>query len=373
MWPRGFVVLVFAGVGLVACSGSMGSNSAMPQTMSSPNFGVNPTPAPSPTAASNVLTYGDNANFQELPSVGGFGGAIAFPTAGPATPAPTKGGKSPSPAPAPTAVEIAIGATLYIHKPEDGPDLNLASGKGKHRKGREHPARALAYIELLPTHDATLTAYPRIAIDIPRDIATEYRDGEFGIALWNSGEKDNVYRLAVEALDTSATPPPTSAPVHTHEPEAKASGPATATPTPGAPLFTPTPTPQPTRMPNGQFPTAPPTQGGVAHGGVAASAAPTLPPQRILFAATQSTLKLVANRPAIFVVYALPEPAISPTPKPSGSPKATTEEHGGSPAPRVLESAPAPAPSGGGATPAAASGSSAPRTIQTTPAPGASP
>ena len=50
MWPRGFVLLILAGASLAACSGSMGANSAMPQTLSSPNFGVNPTPAPSPSS-----------------------------------------------------------------------------------------------------------------------------------------------------------------------------------------------------------------------------------------------------------------------------------------------------------------------------------
>jgi|HubBroStandDraft_1064217.scaffolds.fasta_scaffold15253_2 hypothetical protein len=342
MWPHGFVLLILAGASLAACSGSMGSGSAMPQTLSSPNFGVNPTPAPSPLSATAVLTYGDNANFQELPSIGGFGGAIAFPTAGPATPAPSKAGKSPTPEAAPTAVEIAIGVTLWVHKPEDGPDLNLESGKGKKRHGREHPARALAYIELLPTHDATLTSYPRIAIDIPRDIAAEYRDGEFGIALWDSGEKDNVYRLAVEAIDTSATPPPTAPPAHATG--AATSTAAPTTPPPGVtipPLFTPTPTASPTRLPNGQLPTAGPSNGPHA------TAAPTLPPQRVLFFGTPVTLHLLANRPAIFAVYALPEPAVTPTPKASGSPSA-----GASPAattaslvqPQTLVSTPQPQP-----------------------------
>jgi hypothetical protein len=346
MWPRGFVLLILAGAGLAACSGSLGSSGAMPAALSSPNFGGNPTPAPSPSAASAVLTYGDNANFQELPEVGGFGGAIAFPTAGPATPAPanSKAKGSPTPAPAPTAVEIAMGVTLSIHKPEDGPDLNLAGGKGHKHKGREHPARALCYIEILPTHDATLTEYPRVAVDIPREIATEYRDGEFGIALWNSGEKDSVYHLHVANLDTTAPPPP-SAHVSEHSPVTHESptGSNTAPPTPASAVtpppgvFTPTPTPTPTRMPNGQMPTNAPS-GGPGHGLAHASAEPTLPPQRILFASTQIPLHLVANRPAIFAVYALPQQTdASPTPLPSPSRKpgaAAVTKTSGSPAPR---------------------------------------
>ncbi len=42
---------------------------------------------------------------------------------------------------------------------------------------------------------------------MPREIASQYRDGEFGLALWNSGEKESKYRLAVAERDT-ATPPP---------------------------------------------------------------------------------------------------------------------------------------------------------------------
>src|SRR6202011_5311856 len=47
------------------------------------------------------------------------------------------------PAPAPTPVAITVGATLSVVKPEDGPDLNFESGKGKKKRTREQPARAL--------------------------------------------------------------------------------------------------------------------------------------------------------------------------------------------------------------------------------------
>jgi hypothetical protein len=39
-----------------------------------------------------------------------------------------------------------------------------------------------------------------------------------------------------------------------------------------------------------------------------------LPPQRILFAGTETPLKLIANRPAIFALYALPHPKATPAP-----------------------------------------------------------
>src|SRR5579875_1896207 len=190
-----------------ACSGGFGSGSTMPNALPSPGAGNPTAPASAAPVSSNaVLTYGASTAFQELPEVGGFSGAIAFPKEPEPTPAPAKKGQTPAPAGA--AEDIAIGATLYVKKPEDGPDLNFEKGKGRHKKSREHPARALAWIELLPTHDATLPSYPRIAIDVPREVASEYRDGEFGVGLWNSGEKDSAYRLAVAELDQTSTPPP---------------------------------------------------------------------------------------------------------------------------------------------------------------------
>jgi len=307
-----------------ACSGGFGSGSTMPNAIGSPGFG-NPTPAPSPSPVSSeaVLTYGASTAFQELPEVGGYSAAIAFPKEVEPTAPPPKKGQTPGPAPA--AQDIAIGATLYVKKPEDGPDLNFEKGKGRHRKTREHPARALAWIELLPTHDATLPSYPRIAIDVPREVASEYRDGEFGVGLWNSGEKDSAYRLAVAELDQTATPPPLA-------PRAVAVG----SPKPSAsPSGSPRPNGLPTMTPYGSpTPSASPTPAmrlnGMPLPGAAAapSAAPTLPPARMVFAGTATPLKLVANRPAIFVIYALPKPSGSPAP--SAKPAAKTA---GSPAP----------------------------------------
>ncbi len=226
-----------------------------------------------------------------------------------------------------------------MKKPEDGPDLNFEKGKGRHRKSREHPARALAWIELIPTHDATLPAYPRIAIDVPREIATQYRDGEFGIGLWNSGEKDSAYRLAVEEVDQSATPPPmvVHAPPSGPKPSASPSG----SPKPGAPTMmpfgTPAPSPSPLRGPNGL-----PIPATGVNRAAGPSAAPTLPPARMLFAGTATPLKLVANRPAVFVIYALPHPAAAPAPSGNPKPVASAKVTATPPPPSPPTSAPAP-------------------------------
>jgi hypothetical protein len=272
---------------------------------------------------SNILTIGTSNAFQTLPEIGGYSGQIAFPLVDPELRTPPPKG---TPFPSPTPVAISIGATLSVVKPSDGPDLNLESGKGKKAHTRDRPARALAYLELLPTHDVTLSSYPRITLDIPREIASQYRDGEFGLALWNSGEKDSAYRLAVADLDAVSTPPPALA----RAVSSAANGAATASASAGSAAFTsPSPPgmmPNRTGMPPGMGGNVPMNGapngpiGSVASGGPTASAAPTLPPQRILFAGTATPLKLIANRPAVFALYALPHPKATPAPAGSAAP-----------------------------------------------------
>ena len=318
---------VALGATVAACSGSFGSGTGLPQTLASPGFGQ-PTASPSPTSTTSILTYGESTAFQNVPEIGGYSASLAFPKAPEPTKAPevaAKGKKDATPAPAPPPVAIAVGATLSLAKPADGPDLNFESGKGKRKKTREHPARALAYITLLPTHDITLDAYPRITLDIPREIASQYRDGEFGLALWNAGEKDAKYRLAVAELDTVTTPPPmpraAAAATAAASPKAGASGAPAATATPATPLITPRP--GASGIP-GPFGPGVPNASGIPAPGPSA----TLPPQRLLFSGTAAPLKLVANRPAVFALYALPHPAAA-----SPRPGAAAPQASGSPQP----------------------------------------
>jgi hypothetical protein len=324
---------VVLGAAFAACSGSFGSGSGLPNTAATPNFGQGNSPTPPANQSSVILTYGESTAFQELPSVGGYGGAIAFPKAPEPTAAPAKNDKNKkdaSPPAAPTPVAVSIGVTLSLVKPQDGPDLNFTSGKGKRKKTREHPARALAYVTLLPTHDATLESYPRFALDVPREIASQYRDGEFGLALWNSGEKDARYRLAVAELDTVSTPPPARviAPASVASPAGSAK--------PGA-SGAPSPAPSASSGTRISGPVASPGTSG-SPGVVGPSVAPTLPPQRLLFAATSTTLKLVANRPAVFALYALPHPAAG-TPAPKASDSATAAAAAATSAPSVKPAA----------------------------------
>jgi hypothetical protein len=304
-------VLILAGAVLAACSGNFGSGTTPPNgLLPSGNLaGINPTPSPTPNSASNIVTYGSSAAFQPLPSAAGYGGAIAFTV--------------PSPKPS-GFTDVSIGATLSVVRPTDAPDLNLAT-KGKKGKKRERPARSLVYLTLLATHDMTLDALPRIAIDVPRDIVTIYREGDFGIALYNAGAKDGTFRLAVAELDTAATPPPTPSPNPSAPP------PPSAIPVSASPSPSPSPTPSgSTRpgvasaspLPSGVTP-APGTSGLPS---ATPAASPTLPPQRITFAATPGTIKLTANRPVVFALYALPVASPAPNPRLSAASGAAVPE-----------------------------------------------
>ncbi len=324
-------VLILVGAALAACSGNFGSGTTPPNgLLPSGNLaGISPTPTPTPNSASDILTYGSSSAFQPLPNAAGYGGAIAFTV--------------PSPKPS-GFTDIAVGATLSTVRPTDAPDLNLATG-GKTGKKRERPARALVFITLLPTHDMTLDAYPRIAIDVPRDIVAVYREGEFGIALYNAGTKDTTFKLNVADLDTG-TPPPTPTPNPSAPPPPTAI-PLSATPSPNASASGVSPSPVASGSP----------VAGASGSPAAPSASPTLPPQRITFAGTATPLKLTANRPVVFALYALPVVTPSPGAKASGSAgaeKAATESSAepvasGSPSvgkSPVATGSPVPSPSG---------------------------
>jgi hypothetical protein len=299
-------VLIVLGAALAACSGNFGSGTTPPGgLLPSGNLaGINPTPTPTPNSASNIVSYGTSGDFQPLPNAAGYGGAIAFPV--------------PSPK---LSAEVAIGATISIVKPDDVPDLNLLT-KGKAGKKRERRARPLAYLSLLATHDVTLDVYPRIAIDVPRDIVTIYRESELGLALFNSGAKDTTFKLAVAEPDT-ATPPPTPTPNPSAPPPPTAI-PISASASPGATA-------------SGAAPAGATPAGATASGATPAGASPsprpsgapsalTLPPQRVLFAATATTLKLTANRAVVFALYALPVPTPSPSPHASASASGSAPE-----------------------------------------------
>lgn len=313
--------LAFAAL-LAACSGNIGSGqSTLPGTL--PNGTTNvqqvnpPAPTASPESASNVATLGETAP-QALPAVMGWSGTIAFPkpTTPPAAGASAQPKSSPS-APAASDSAVSVGVTAAVVDPPDAPRFN--SGKGR-RSGAKHAdpnaTTGLFFIALLATADVTLGEYPKIAIDVPREIAAKYRDDTFGLALYDPQTKGKTYRLAVAERDLTSP-----APV----------APSVATPSPSA---------SPTTLPaGGPGPFTPPPVGSGLEAG-------TLPPEHVAFAATPATLILKANRPVVFALYVTPpQPTASPATAASPSPTASAAAVSPSPAASTATSAPAAAPS----------------------------
>ncbi len=335
-----------SGAALAACSGNFGAGSTAPGQVI-PSGPLNPgSPSPSPNSANGIVTYGESDTMQQLPTVGGYGGAISFPV----------------PSPKPSGFDnVPIGVTLALVAPTDAPDLNTQVG-GKKPKRRERPARPLLYVTLLATRDITLSSYPRIALDVPRDIVTIYRESELGLAFYNSTDKSKTYKLDVAQQE--GTPPPASP-----RPAGSGSGAPgtpvpTATPSPGpTPSASPSPTPTPTAsgspLPPGRSPTP------ARSGSPSPTPSPTLPPQRITFAAASGPLKLSANKPAVFALYALPVA----TPAPAAAAKAGTSSSS-SPSATSTEAsnvepsiAPPAAPSAPAAPAAPAVASATPRSV----------
>jgi hypothetical protein len=323
--PRSVLAaFVLAGAALAACSGNFGAGTTQPANVI-PSGPLNPpSPTPTPNSASGIVTYGASTDLQSIPTVGGYGGAIAFPV----------------PSPKPSGFdEIPVGVTIAVVAPAGVPNVNLQAA-GRRTRRRDRAARALVYISLLATRDITLPGTPRLAVDVPRDIVTTYRETELGLGFYNSGDaKAKTFSLAVTQQETPASAAPALSGA-----VAPASGAASPAASPGSPAPSATPSsapspspaatatssPSPAVLPPGTRPSGPPSP----------TPSPTLPPQRITFAAGTTPLKLSANKPFVFVVYALPVA----TPAPSPTPRVPAGRRGASPAPAPSSATAGPSP-----------------------------
>jgi len=298
-WLGASLALVAA---LAACSGNIGGGSStLPGGGASPISQVaQPTATPTPLQANSIVTYGDPgiAGPQPLPTIAGYGGTVTLPT-----PGPSPKGQQP----------VAIGITAGIVQPTDAPVFDPAAEKRKHNflagltKADTSAPVPLFFIALVATSDVTLHQLPKFAIDVPRDIVLKYRAGTFGLALFDPSKKSKRYDLDVAGIDQASPAPRASM----------------------APVPSPTPSVAPSALPSlrpGQIPSPGATP--------APKPSATLPPQRIAFLGTATDLQLVANRPVVFALYAIPvpKPTASPAPKPLAKGHAATE--------------PSPAPSG---------------------------
>ena len=271
-------VLILAGAALAACSGNFGSGTTPPNgLLAVGQFGRHQSDADArrrtPRATSS--TYGSLDAFQPLPNVAGYGGAIAFPV--------------PSPKPSGFA-DVAVGATLSIVSPERRARSQPRDAKGKKGKKRERPARALVYLTLLPTHDMTLESYPRIAIDVPRDIVDDLSRERIRTRDLQRGHQRHDVPLGRRRTRHARRPPPTPTPNPSAPPPPdRDSGQRSPTPSPSPGASAHRVRRQPP-LPSGV------TAGPATSGSAASVASPTLPPQRITFAGTAAPLKLTANR-----------------------------------------------------------------------------
>jgi hypothetical protein len=80
----------------------------------------------------------------------------------------------------------------------------------------------------------------------------------------------------------------------------------------------------------------------------------------VLFAGTAASLKLVANRPVVFALYALPVATPAPTPRASGALIQAAPIASGSPVPAASGPAPSTSPSAAPTTTPSGSASAAP-------------
>jgi len=320
--------LAFAAA-LAACSGNIGGGSStLPGSGASPISQVaQPTATPTPLQANIIATYGDpkvGSAPQPLPTIQGYGGTISFA----------------APSAAPKGGPVSIGITAGIVEPTDAPVFDPAAEARKKnfllglKKADKSAPVPLFFISLIATSDVSLHELPKISIDVARDIVLKYREGSFGLALFDPSKKTKRYDLAVAERDV-ASPLPAASPSPSPSPAPSSS----ASPSP-APSLKPGQTAVPTSSPR-------------------PSPSPTLPPQRIGFMNTAVDLELVANRPVVFALYAVPVPKPSPSPRPkphaSGSPAALaspTAAPASSASPTAAS--PSPAASAAAASPAAA-------------------
>jgi len=163
----------------------------------------------------------------------------------------------------------------------------------------------------MATSDLTLATYPKIAINVPHDIVIKHHADTFALALFDPEQKVRAYQLAVAERDLSS-PAPGSMPTPI----------ATSTPTP-------VPTASPTTAPFGASLTPPQM--------MTPKPVSSLPPEHVAFQATAAALMLKADRPVVFVLYAI-TPHATPSPSPKASPG--TSPTAANPAPAIAPSSP---------------------------------
>lgn len=289
---------------LAACTNSTGGTSTMPggqlPQMQTP---TTPTAAPTPTpnsAAGNVQVLGDGRALT-LPAPADFQVSAVFPKASPSS----------------TALPVTLNATVSVPGP---PGIEAYGSTGKPKNGlfshigggKRALSPALLYVWFESDKGATFSSLPTLDFTIPLSALEPYgTDPTIGLAIYDPSSENKWVRNVAQRVSPTPSPSPSGG----------ASATASASPTP-TPTATPTATATATPLrPPGAAPvgTITPSAGPIP--ARMATPRPPVPSMLVRFVPTQRTMKLLAHKNLVFVLYA--EPAPTETPAPTASGKAT--------------------------------------------------
>jgi len=284
---------------LAACTNSTGGGTSMPGgQLPQMQVPTTPTAAPTPTPNSgsgNVQVMGDGS-VQALPSPADFRVTAIFP----------KSSASP----------VVLNATVSVPGP---PGINAYGGTGKPKNGlfshigpgKKAISPALLYVWFESDKNVTLASLPTLDFTIPLSALEPFgTDPIIGLAVYDPASENTWTKDIAQRSNPTPTPTPSGG--------VTATATATATATPTA-TVTATPVATPSRPPGSisqigaVTPTGSPTPAQIA------TARPPVPSTVVRFVPAQRTMKLLAKKNLVFVLYA--EPAPTPTPEASGSAK----------------------------------------------------
>ncbi|MGH7661087.1 MAG: hypothetical protein ACRENA_09275 [Vulcanimicrobiaceae bacterium] len=197
----------------------------------------------------------------------------------------------------------------------------------------------IVYVWFSADKATKIASLPTLEFTIPLSVLDAYgTDPDLRLAIYDPASEGKWTEGIARRVEMTPGPSP--------------SGTTTPTPTP-TPTASPTPTPSPTVTPS-RPPGAPPvTATPTATPAIAATQKPPVQTMQVRFVPEQRTMKLLAKKNLVFVLYAEPTETETPTPKPSSkSSAAATASASASAVPSAAPSvtpasstSPAPAPS----------------------------
>jgi hypothetical protein len=326
------VLLAFVCGALAACANtSSGGMTTMPGgQLPQVQAPMTPTGAPTATPASaQGLVSVNLGSTVTLPAPGDFKVSASWPAS--ASPA-ASGSPAASATPASTASPVILNATVSVPGPPSIPAYGMTRKKGFLFSHREL-GPVIVYVWFSSDKNVTLASLPTLDFTIPLSVLDPYgTDPDLRLAIYDPANEGKWTEGIAHRAALTPGPSPSAAET------------ATATPTP---TLTPTPTPTPTVTPT-RPPGAPPILNTATPFGqptppmMAATQKPPVQTMQVRFVPEQRTMKLLAKKNLVFVLYA--EPSQTETPSPSPSPSASAGATAS--ATPTSSASPAPSPSG---------------------------